>query len=251
MSLFPLFKSAPAPPSVEEREQAEAEAFLAKRVRHYLPSYLMSLDDEPFQPSARLVEIGLEASKKAFATDLTAVSGRFFKELQTYINTYPGEHYKLLAALMVVLKPKIVIEIGTYQGAGCMAMKSALPDGSKIYTYDIIPFDQIHNCGLKATDFDEKMEQRIVDLADPKQAANQMDILENADFIFADAAKDGVMERAFITLFDRVKFKNRPIIMFDDIRFVNMTQIWREIRHPKLDISSFGHWSGTGLVEWV
>jgi hypothetical protein len=95
------------------------------------------------------------------------------------------------------------------------------------------------------------MEQRIVDLADPKQAESQMDILENADFIFADAAKDGVMERELIALFDRVRFKKPPIIMFDDIRFVNMTQIWREIRHPKLDVSSFGHWSGTGLVEWV
>ena len=95
------------------------------------------------------------------------------------------------------------------------------------------------------------MEQRIIDLSDPKMAESQMDILENVDFIFADAAKDGVMERAFIALFDRVNFKNKPIIMFDDIRFTIMTPIWREIKHPKLDISSFGHWSGTGLVEWI
>lgn len=232
-------------------EEQQVEDYLKKNIRHYLPSYLVSQDDEPFKPNKRLMEVGIEASKIAFDTDLSELAKRFYPELQTYINTYPGEHYKLLFALMKVLKPKTVIEIGTYQGAGCMSMKSALPEGSKIYTYDIIPFHQIPNCGLKESDFDEKLEQRIVDLADPKQAENQMDILENVDFIFADAAKDGVMERAFIDLFDRVKFKNKPIIMFDDIRFTIMTPIWREIRHPKLDISSFGHWSGTGLAEWI
>ncbi len=250
MNLSGLFKTKTVELSAEQKEQAEAEIFLANHVRHYLPSYLLSLDDEPFQPSSRLIEIALDASRKAFSLDLSQVAAPFYKELQVFMNTYPGEHYRLLAALMDVLQPKTVIEIGTYQGAGCMAMKSALPEGSRIYTYDIIPFDQITGCGLTATDFDEKMEQRIIDLSDPKQAESQMDILENADFIFADAAKDGVMERAFIALFDRVKFKKPPIIMFDDIRFVNMTQIWREIRHPKMDISSFGHWSGTGLVEW-
>ncbi len=251
MSLFSFLKSTNEAIDPVAKEVQEVENYLNQKVRHYLPSYLLSLDDEPFQPSQRLIEIGLEASKRAFSINLEPVSKAFYPELQTYINTYPGEHYKLLAALMDVIKPRTVLEIGTYQGAGCMAMKSALPAGSKIYTYDIIPYDQIPNCGLKASDFDEKLEQRIVDLADPKMAESQMDILENVDFIFADAAKDGVMERAFIALFDRVKFKNKPIIMFDDIRFTIMTPIWRDIKHPKLDISSFGHWSGTGLVEWV
>lgn len=251
MSLFSFLNSSPKPIDPELIEKQEVEEYLSKNVRHYLPSYLLSQDDEPYKPSQRLIEIGLEATKRAFSIDLTSVSSQFYKELGVFMNTYPGEHYKLLAGLMEVMKPKTVLEIGTYQGAGALAMKSFLPAGSKLYTYDIIPFDKIENCGLKASDFDEKMEQRIIDLADPKQAQGEMEILENIDFIFADAAKDGVMEREFIALFDRIKFKNKPIIMFDDIRFTNMTQIWREINHPKLDISSFGHWSGTGLVEWI
>ena len=27
-------------------------------------------------------------------------------------------------------------------------------------------------------------------------------------------------------------------------------RIWRAIARPKLDVTSFGHWTGTGLVEW-
>ncbi len=38
--------------------------------------------------------------------------------------------------------------------------------------------------------------------------------------------------------------------MFDDIRVWNMLEIWRGIRRPKLDLTSFGHWSGTGLVDY-
>jgi len=35
----------------------------------------------------------------------------------------------------------------------------------------------------------------------------------------------------------------------DDIRFKNMIPLWRSITQPKLDISSFGHWSGFGMVD--
>jgi hypothetical protein len=38
--------------------------------------------------------------------------------------------------------------------------------------------------------------------------------------------------------------------MFDDIRLMNLLSIWRGIQRPKMDITSFGHWSGTGLVDW-
>jgi hypothetical protein len=39
--------------------------------------------------------------------------------------------------------------------------------------------------------------------------------------------------------------------MFDDIRLWNMLRTWRTINRPKLDLTSFGHWSGTGLVDWT
>jgi hypothetical protein len=95
------------------------------------------------------------------------------------------------------------------------------------------------------------MEFRQKDLCNPKDAAEERDTLLAADLIFVDAAKDGHMEREFIELFKRTPFKNPPIVIFDDIRFPEMCLIWRDIEKPKLDISSFGHWSGTGMVDWV
>ena len=81
-------------------------------------------------------------------------------------------------------------------------------------------------------------------------ANSQYDVLQKADLIFVDGSKDGISENVFIKLFDRISFENNPIVFFDDIKFEIMIKIWREIKHPKLDITSFGHWSGSGLVDW-
>jgi len=29
-----------------------------------------------------------------------------------------------------------------------------------------------------------------------------------------------------------------------------MLKIWRDIQEPKMDMTSFGNWTGTGFVEW-
>jgi hypothetical protein len=39
--------------------------------------------------------------------------------------------------------------------------------------------------------------------------------------------------------------------MFDDTRLWSMLRFWRQLPYPKMDLTSFGHWSGTGLVELV
>ena len=50
--------------------------------------------------------------------------------------------------------------------------------------------------------------------------------------------------------FDLVGVKKNTLLVFDDIRLWNMLEIWREIRHPKIDLTSLGHYTGTGLVDW-
>lgn len=225
-------------------------SFLNANVRHYLPSFILSLDDEPFQPSSRLIDLSLSAIGRAKEIDLALVASLFPGEKPKYINQWPGEQYKLLAAFVDILEPKTVIEIGTAAGGSCLTMKKFLPCGGKIITYDIIPWDQYPGTGLTVSDFDAQLEQRIIDLSKKEQSQAQIATLQEADFIFVDAAKDGEMEQAFCDLFDSIQFTNSPIIFFDDIRFANMVTIWRGIRHPKLDLTSFGHWSGTGVVEW-
>ena len=129
-------------------------------------------------------------------------------------------------------------------------MKSRLQPDAKTITYDIIPWDQISGTALKREDFDSQLEQRVQNLADAKLPDEDIEILKGGAMIFVDAAKDSIMEKKFCALFDRIGFRSPPIVIFDDIRMVSMVELWRRIPYPKMDLTSFGHWSGTGIVEW-
>ena len=67
--------------------------------------------------------------------------------------------------------------------------------------------------------------------------------LKTADLIFLDAEKDGVMESNFLKNFESIPFESNPLLLFDDIRLWNMLGVWRSIKLPKMDLTSFGHWS--------
>jgi predicted O-methyltransferase YrrM len=256
MKVLQKLRDAISQPHVSQDNSGESqvqglEKELSARIRHYLPSFLLSLDDEPYKPSDRLINLMLGSVKRAWEDEMLDLQKRFDEPDRTYIKTFPGEHYRLLKAIVQEMRPKTVIEIGTYRGLGCLTLKSGLADNSKLITYDIFPWNEIPGTHLKESDWDEKMEFRQKDLCNPIHSAEEMADLVEADLIFVDAAKDGKMEREFISLFMNIPFRNPPIVIFDDIRFPEMCLIWRDITKPKLDVTSFGHWSGTGLVDWV
>jgi predicted O-methyltransferase YrrM len=169
-----------------------------------------------------------------------------------YVHLCPGEHYRLLAALVRLLRPSLVVEVGTYQGHGVLAMLPELPDGGRIVTFDIVPWTAIPDCLLHAEDLaDRRVTQILADLGDSQQAKRHADLICTADLIFVDAAKDGALERRILAGFEGMKLKDGVVVVFDDIRQWNMLDIWRSIERPKLDVTSLGHYSGTGLIDWT
>jgi len=165
---------------------------------------------------------------------------------------WPGEHYRLLAALVALLAPRTVVEIGTATGMSALTMKAALPDDGTIVTFDVVPWNEYPQAVLEQGDFaDGRLEQRYEDLSTPAGWQANADLLRRADFILVDALHDGVQERGFLRGFEEVGLAGAPIVMFDDIRLWGMLSFWQEIARPKLDLTSFGHWSGTGLVDYA
>lgn len=220
------------------------------KCRHAEYSILSSLDDEPYKMSERLLNLSLECIKEANTIDLSDISQRM-PEPPYYPDVWPGEHYKLLAALVKNIKPKIIIEVGTALGHSALALKKFLPSDSKLITFDIFEWDSLEGTLLNKNDFsDGTLLQKIGDLSNDEVFNNYRELLSEADFLFIDGPKDIAFEKEFLSKLDTIKFKNDPIIMFDDIRLWNMLNIWREIKKPKLDLTSFGHWSGTGLIDW-
>jgi len=202
------------------------------------------------QPNDRLIDVSMQAISYARSVDHSDIAAKM-EEYPHWPTIWPGEHYKLLSGIIQTLQPKLVIEIGTATGYSSLAMKKFLPKESKIVTFDIVPWKQFPKCILRDEDFqDGRLEQIIADLSDEAVFSKYTSLLSNADFIFIDAAKDGIQEQLFINNFSKVPFRTQPIFMFDDIRLMNMVEIWNNLARPKLDLTSFGHWAGTGLVSW-
>jgi predicted O-methyltransferase YrrM len=203
------------------------------------------------KPSEFLIDLALRAAKEAWQTQLPNVSRRVDAASNDFTPVWPGEHYRLLAALVKILQPRRVIEIGTFRGVSSLAMKEFLPADGRLITFDIVPWSSIPDTSLRNEDFsDHRLRQEIADLSDPEKFELHRSLLQETELLFMDGPKDGSFERTFLQQLETVRFQKPLLLVLDDIRFWNMLAVWHDIARPKLDLTSFGHWSGTGLVEW-
>jgi hypothetical protein len=110
---------------------------------------------------------------------------------------------------------------------------------------------QVPGTSLRQGDFASgTLTQILGDVSEQNAIQAHAALFEEADFIFVDGPKDGTFERTLLDRLASLHLSRGPLIVLDDIRIWNMLAIWRAIRLPKLDLTSFGHWSGTGLVDW-
>jgi predicted O-methyltransferase YrrM len=201
-------------------------------------------------PPRRLIETALAAIRVTL-DDVSLEDLLRRPDVPDWLGIWPGEHYRLLGGLIKTLQPRLVIEIGTDCGLSALAMRKYLPPGGRIVTFDLRPWRQVEETALRETDFsDDALEQRLEDLADPAVAMRNRDLLEKADFFFVDGPKDNFFEQRFVDNLRAMKIAGRPLMMFDDTRLKSMLRFWDQLPFPKLDLTSFGHWSGTGLVDW-
>ncbi len=214
------------------------------RAGHALPSVISSAGSGN-APSGHLVDLGLKAAALAARTPITG----FRPELADSVlfNRYPGEHYRLLNALVTLLEPASIVVIGTFTGMGSFALAQAAR--GSLHTFDVVPWRNFES-HLSDSDFSGgRVIQHLADLADPDQFKAHQPLLDASTLIFLDGPKDGSFEVRLLGRLTRLSPCADRILVIDDIRFVNMIDNWNAIASPKLDLTSFGHWSGTGLVD--
>ncbi len=210
----------------------------------------MILYDDHGAPSDRLFDIAARAIQHARNEDLSSISSRM-TTTPRWPDLWPGEHYRLLAGIVRTLRPAQIVEVGTYQGLSALTLAKHLPRDGRLVTYDIVPYASVPGHVFRPEDFSGgRLVQVLADLADERAFESNRAILEGAELIFVDASKDGVFEKVLLERFETVRFRQAPLVVFDDIRVWNMLGIWRGVTRPKLDLTSFGHWSGTGLIDW-
>jgi predicted O-methyltransferase YrrM len=220
----------------------------AVQPRHAIPSFAVSVDDDPaaqaWEDWDLVANAVFQASKIRFDCDAEM------------INVFPGDHYRLLGGLFKCLHPKNLVDVGTAQGLSARAMVDSTDFDAKIATFDIIPYDNKEAFPvtyLTSKDLDSRVTQYLDDIAHPSNFMKYLPLLNKADFIMLDGPKDGVFEERVLEL---LAAHLKPhvdggirMLFLDDIHFQNMIVNWRRIASPKIDLTSFGHFSGSGLID--
>ena len=215
---------------------------------HAEMSIIASAVDDPGQPSPQLISLLLDVGQVAQSLSLEGVVDRCRgTDAEAFIGQWPGEHYRLLAAMGQVLGAKKVFEIGTFTGLSALCLHTSVPE---VTTNDVIPWREIAGSFLNETDFQTGIQQIVGDFTQPEVFNAHRSHLREADFIFIDGPKDGLFERRLEPLLRSLLQGSGKLVIWDDIRVMTMVPFWRSLDINKLDATSLGHWSGTGLIQY-
>lgn len=147
------------------------------------------------------------------------------------------EHYRLLVYLATKCFDGVNIsDIGTYKGASAVALAQNLKN--KVFSLDIaVQKETISNENITFCIGNYRADSNI-----------QKNILDSS-FILLDVDHMYTNE---IWLYKFLVDNNwKGSMMCDDIYLNNeMRQFWNEVSHPKIDITKYGHITGTGLINF-
>lgn len=146
------------------------------------------------------------------------------------------EHYELLACISYFMNNKLIIDAGTYQGLS--AAHLAVNTSNKIVSYDI-----------------EDKNVNLEWISKPNITFKKMAVLDDLEFvlcsdlIFLDIdPHDGIQEQLISDAL--IKRNYTGVVIADDIHyFEGMRTWWKSLPGIKIDLTSLGHFSGTGL--WI
>lgn len=145
------------------------------------------------------------------------------------------EHYRLIRYLASKINTN-VIEIGTHCGTSAFAM-------SIDTQYDIITYDIMN---VKLNDFSDVKNIKFHITEFMNHAENKETILKS-DMIFIDAPHNGDYELSCYNWLIENNYEG--IVVWDDIHLNQpMKNFWDNVTHEKIDVTNYGHITGTGIV---
>ena len=166
--------------------------------------------------------------------DLEYLSKLGFKN-QGYLTDPAGaEPYQLLAYMSQQYTDSIILDIGSFYGNSALALSHN--DNNKVISYDIIDHGQT---GIKK----DNIEWKVIDFRNDDSIDYSKVVAISLDV----DPHDGVKEPEMIN-FLKEKGWSGPIILDDINLSSNMKEFWESLEDYKLDITSYGHMTGTGLL---
>lgn len=164
----------------------------------------------------------------------------------TYYNLEAGQaEYRLYSYMSTLFDNVTILDIGTNQGRSAVAL-SHNPT-NHVISYDIQDYIRSKDYKLFTKPNMEFHVKNVMEDITPEFIESK-----NVQLVMIDICHTGPPERKIMDKLWDSGF--RGTVLLDDIwhpesRFRDgMQQMWNELPWQKYDISSIGHWSGTGLV---
>ena len=154
------------------------------------------------------------------------------------------QEYRLYSYLSTLFNYTTILDIGTYNGRSAVSLSHN--ENNKVISYNITDNikDNSHKIYTKSN-----IEFRIKNILDDLDK----EFLKDVKIVLIDIDHFYTIEKMMIDKLKDLGYDG--IILIDDIihpslkEFEAMQKLWNEIEDEKYDITKYGHWSGTGLVN--
>ena len=158
----------------------------------------------------------------------------------------PGkQHYMLLAYIASLFNNSTIIEIGTHRGNSSLAL--SYNETNTIHSFDIV--DSVVNNQIKNL---KNVQFHLENLFDADVFKKWENTILQSAFIFLDVdPHNGFMEFDFYNYLKDINYQG--FVICDDIWFFKEMRdnFWYKIPYEqRFDLTSFGHWSGTGVFTF-
>jgi protein-disulfide isomerase len=176
--------------------------------------------------------------------DFNLINHEYLVNKNYYSEKSGVQEYRLYSYLSTFFNNIVILDIGTLDGRSAVALSHNT--SNQVISYDILKYINDNNHVIYGK---KNIKLNIKNVFDDLNE----DFIKNVKIVMIDIDHYETIETLILNKLKELKFSG--LVILDDITkhpepIVNecMNRLWNSIQDKKYDFTTYGHWSGTGVV---